>query len=80
RLKYIAFPFMVIGANSITAYVMADVSLHPFIARNLQTHFGAGIFNYFGEAYQPLVIGAAILFVEWLILLWMYSKKIFVRV
>jgi predicted acyltransferase len=34
----------------------------------------------FGTALEPLVRGAAVLVVYWLILLWMYRRKLFLRV
>ena len=51
-----------------------------FIHQALVTHLGAGTFKAFGEAYEPFVLGAAILFVYWVILYWMYKRKIFLRI
>ena len=38
------------------------------------------MFRRFGAEYEPLVSGIAVLTVEWLILLWMYRRKIFLRI
>ncbi|GAA4435443.1 DUF5009 domain-containing protein [Ravibacter arvi] len=69
----------VIGANSIAAYVMADV-LPRFIDDSLKIHFGAGYANWFGEPYQVLVAGMLQLLLMWLILRWMYVRKIFIKI
>jgi predicted acyltransferase len=74
-----AFPLVVIGMNSIAAYCIAHL-FERFIGKNLVTHLGQGIFKIFGEAYEPLVHGAFVLFVMWLILLWMHRRKIFLRI
>ena len=42
---------------------------------------GIGVeFNIFSDTYEPFFHGAALLFVEWLILYWMYRRKIFLRI
>jgi heparan-alpha-glucosaminide N-acetyltransferase len=73
------FPLVVIGTNSIAAYCI-DHLFDSFISRNLTTHLGAGIFGMFGPAYEPLFHGALVLVVFWLLLLWMYRRKIFLRI
>ena len=73
-----SFSFLV-GANSIAAYVIAHVC-EPFIAKSLLTHLGAGVFRSFGPAYQPLILGIATLFVMWLLLCWMWRRKLFLKV
>lgn len=74
-----AFPLAVIGMNSIAAYCMAGL-WEGFVSRNLHTHFGHAPFEILGEAYVPLVHGAAVLLCFWLILYWMYRQKIFIRI
>ncbi|WP_010583790.1 acyltransferase family protein [Schlesneria paludicola] len=74
-----AFVFVVVGMNSIAAYLISHL-WDDFIARALKTHLGESLFQIAGAAYQPLLLGAAVLTVEWLILLWMYRRKIFLRV
>lgn len=74
-----AFPLVVIGMNSIAAYCIAHL-FETFVAKNLVTHLGTGIFRWFGPAYEPFVHGAATLFVFWLILYWMFRRKIFLRI
>lgn len=74
-----SFPLRVIGANSIAAYLLAH-GPDKFISGSLKTHLGTQPFLMFGEAFQPLVIGVLVLLIEWLILLWMYQRKIHVRI
>ncbi len=81
-IKNIRKPFyflLVIGANSIFAYVMAEV-LPGFIDSSFQIHFGKSYANWFGEPYQYLVSGGLQLLVMWLILRWMYVRKIFIKI
>ena len=73
-----AYPLRVIGANSIAAYCMAHL-FESFIARNLVTHLGKEFFAVAGKPYEPLLHGAATLLVFWLILWWMYRRKVFLR-
>lgn len=74
-----AFPLRVIGMNSIAAYTMAHL-FDGFIGRNLRTHLGKDFFAFAGQPYEPFVHGAAVLFFLWLILFWMYRRKIFLRI
>lgn len=78
-LRAVVYPLIVIGANSIAAYCMAHW-FPGFIAGSIQTHFGKDVFDVAGAGYAPLVRGAAVLFVEWLILWWMYRHKVFVKI
>ena len=73
-----AFPLVVVGTNSIAAYCIAHL-WEGFIAKSLKTHLGQNFFGFAGD-YQPFVLGATILLVEWLILLWMQRRKIFLRI
>ncbi|MDO8544939.1 MAG: DUF5009 domain-containing protein [Opitutaceae bacterium] len=74
-----AFSLVVIGMNSIAAYLIAHL-FESFILKNLTTHLGAGTFRVFGAAYQPFLHGTVALFVMWLILYWMYRKKLFLKI
>lgn len=79
NVKRWAFPLVVIGMNSIAAYLIAHL-FEGFIFRNLKTHLGQNSFKVFGPAYEPFLHGAAVLFVLWLLLFWMYRRKIFLRI
>jgi predicted acyltransferase len=79
RVRFWAFPLQVIGMNSIAAYCMAHL-FEDFIARSLTIHLGPDAFKVFGEAYEPLLHGGAVLLVLWLILYWMYRRKLFLKI
>jgi predicted acyltransferase len=74
-----AFPLVVIGMNSIAAYCIAHL-FDAFIVSSLKTHLGANFFKLFGDTFAPMAQGAAVLLVFWLILYWMYRKKLFLRI
>ncbi len=74
-----AFPLVVIGANSIAAYLIAH-GPDAYFSKQLTTHFGQKTFRVFGAAYEQLLLGGATLLVMWLILWWMYRRKIFVKI
>ena len=79
RARRWAFPLTVIGMNSIAAYIIAHL-FHEFINGALRTHLGAGFFDFAGKPLAPLMQGAAVLLMYWLILFWMYRRKIFLKV
>jgi heparan-alpha-glucosaminide N-acetyltransferase len=74
-----AFPLLVIGMNSIAAYVMSW-TLEGFVTGALARHVGGAPFLVFGAAFEPVLRGAAVLTVFWLILWWMYRRRIFLRI
>jgi len=87
-----AFPFSVIGANSIVAYVMSwtmEKSTHAALSR----HFGSWIEwlsqqitrillidDSKSDLIASFLIGFATLKIFWLILFWLYRNRIFVRI
>jgi len=73
------FPLLVIGANSIAVYVMSW-TMEEFISSALVRHLGAGPFQIFGPPFEPVLRGFGVVLVFWLILLWMYRRKIFIRI
>lgn len=73
------FPLTVIGMNSIAAYMIAHL-FDGFIFKNLTTHLGQDFFKLFGAPYEPLFHGAAVLTMYWLILYWMYQRRLFLRI
>jgi predicted acyltransferase len=74
-----AFPLVVIGMNSIAAYLIAEL-LREFIIDSFHIHLGTAIFAVFGPAFEPLLLGIAVLSTYWLILFWMYQRKLFLRI
>lgn len=75
-----SFFLMVIGANSIAAYVIADGGIRSFIANSLYIHLGPTYDHIFEAPYATLVKGTLVLIFIWLILYWMYKKKIFIKI
>jgi len=74
-----AFPLVVIGMNSIAAYMIAHL-FERFIIDSFRINLGPNVFQIFGSGLEPFVQGAAVLLVYWLILFWMYRRKLFLRV
>jgi len=85
-LRPLAFPLVVIGANSIFIYCAYE-TVTPWIEKMLTTHlalaerhWGFHTFELFGPEYAPIVRGALVIVVFWLVLLWMYLKRIFIKI
>jgi heparan-alpha-glucosaminide N-acetyltransferase len=74
-----AFPFVVVGLNPITLYCMWQLMV-SFVRDNLQRHLGRHVFESLGVVGAPVVERVAVLLVFWLILLWMYRRRIFLRI
>jgi heparan-alpha-glucosaminide N-acetyltransferase len=78
-LRAWAFPLVVIGMNSIAIYCLVHL-MDGFIKSSLKTHLGPGVFRGMGTVYEPLLTGAAVLVVFWLILYWMYRRRLFLKI
>ncbi len=74
-----AFPFIVVGVNSIAMYCMSML-LKPWAARTLKTHFGPGVFGFLGPIYQPMVQAILVGMMFWLVCLWLYRQRIYIRI
>jgi predicted acyltransferase len=74
-----AFPIVVIGMNSIAAYFLADYFGRQ-ISDAFRIHLGDAPFRIFGAELELLTRGALQLSIYWLILFWMYRRKIFLRI
>jgi heparan-alpha-glucosaminide N-acetyltransferase len=74
-----AFPLVVIGMNSIAAYMMAHL-FERFIIDSFRIHLGPQAFQFLGTGVEPLIRGIAVLLVFWLMLFWMYRRKLFLRI
>lgn len=73
-----AFPLLVIGRNSIAAYVMAELA-GDYISRFLYLP-GHGPFAIFGTAFDPFLHGLTILLIFWMALWLLYRRHIFLRI
>jgi len=74
-----SFPLVVIGMNSIAAYLIAHL-IEDFIVDSFHINLGQHVFQIFGTALEPLTQGAVVLVTYWLILFWMYRRKLFLRI
>jgi predicted acyltransferase len=84
EIRFWAFPLVVIGMNSIAIYCLVHL-IDSFILSSLKTHLGADVFKIYNiypplVTYEPMIAGAAALVVFWLILFWMYRRRIFIRI
>jgi heparan-alpha-glucosaminide N-acetyltransferase len=79
RYKAWAFPLVVIGMNSITAYCIAHF-LENFILSTFRIHLGPRFFEFLGVGLEPLLEGAAVLSCYWLVLFWMYRRRVFLKI
>ncbi len=71
-----AFPFVVVGMNSIAMYCMAQLS-KGWVIKTMKTHFGPDTFS---GLYGPIVQSVAALLALWLVCLWLYRRRIFLRI
>ena len=74
-----AFPLIVAGLNPISLYFMWQL-LVEFVIDTMKRHLGQHIFESLGAVYAPILEHLAVLLVFWLVLLWMYRRKIFLRI
>jgi heparan-alpha-glucosaminide N-acetyltransferase len=74
-----AFPLVVVGMNSIAAYLLVHLCEESIIS-NLHINLGHQLFRIFGPGLEPLMLGIAVMLLYWLILFWMYRKRIFLRI
>jgi len=74
-----AFPLVVIGMNSIAAYMIAHLFEH-FIVSSLHIHLGPNFFAFLGTGLEPFLQGSVVLFCYWLILYWMYQRKLYLKI
>lgn len=74
-----SLPLVVIGSNSIAAYLMAHL-FEQFVIDSFRIHLGANVFAFAGAGLAPLWQGMAVLAVFWLMLYWMFRRKIFLKI
>jgi heparan-alpha-glucosaminide N-acetyltransferase len=85
-LRVLAFPLVVIGANSIFIYCAYHLT-SGWLRDTLKIHLALPektwhfkTYQVFGEPYETVVRGAIVILIYWLVLLWMYKKRIFVKI
>jgi len=74
-----AFPLVVAGLNPITLYCMWQL-MGGFVRETVKTHFGQHVFESLSPPCAPILEHLTVLLSFWLILLWMYRRKVFVRI
>ena len=74
-----AFPLVVVGMNSIAIYVMSW-TMARFIGNALDRHLGSALSAIASPTFQPVLHGFAVMLIMWSILLWMYRRKIFLKI
>lgn len=77
--RRLVFPFVVVGMNSIAAYLISDLS-EDFVESSFRIHLRMRALDIFGTAVEPVVLGSLTLLTYWLMLYWMYRRKIFLRI
>ena len=77
--RALVFPLVVVGMNSIAAYLISYIC-EDFVQSSFRIHLGMPTLNLFGTALEPLFLGILTLATYWLMLFWMYRKKIFLRI
>jgi predicted acyltransferase len=69
------FPLVVIGVNALAAYLLNTIipisRITGTFTKPLQPHLGS--------SFGPVVVTGAVLLVGWLILFWLYRKKLYLR-
>ena len=84
-----SFPLRVVGMNSIAMYCMFQL-MRKWLFHAIEIHFwwfpnllgrwfGSENLAYFGQLYGPMVRDGVTLLGLWLICLWLYRQKIFIR-
>jgi predicted acyltransferase len=71
-----ALPLTVVGMNSIAIYCMSQL-MRGFLRDRFSMHLPGW---WFGEPYGIILQSALILLIFWLICLWMYRQRIFLRI
>jgi heparan-alpha-glucosaminide N-acetyltransferase len=82
NFRWWAFPLAVVGMNSIAIYVL-DKLTREWIIDRLQVHLGGRIFTLWGlvdSAFAPLVQSLIVMALLWLVMYWMYRRKIFLKI
>ncbi len=74
-----AFPLVVVGMNSIAIYLMSW-TMENFVGAAIDRHIGGTVAAIAGPTFQPVLHGFLIELIFWLILFWMYRRKIFLRI
>jgi heparan-alpha-glucosaminide N-acetyltransferase len=84
RVRFWAFPLVIVGMNSIAVYVLSN-TMKPYFRETVASHFGQDVWANIGRLlggahFAPMVQSAMFLLAVWLIALWMYRRRLFLKV
>ena len=74
-----SLPLVVAGLNPIALYCLWQLS-GGFVRDSIKIHLGQHVFESLGAPYAPMLERSAVLLAFWLVLFWMYRRKIFLRI
>jgi predicted acyltransferase len=77
KLRAWSFPFVVIGLNSITIYMLAAGIIN---FQSMNEYFFPGIIRLFSEPVQPVISSLGYILCEWVFLYILYRNKVFLKV
>jgi predicted acyltransferase len=84
--RWLALPLVVVGSNSILIYLLGQ-TLNGWVREQvIRVHLSGVIEQTFGSKalddqwYGTLVMPTTVFAVYWLLLLWLYRQKLFIRI
>jgi predicted acyltransferase len=77
KIRRWSFPFVVIGLNSITIYMLVSGIIN---FQTMNQYFFPGVIKLFSEPVQPVISAICYILCEWIFLYILYRKKIFLKV
>jgi predicted acyltransferase len=85
-LRWLALPLVVVGSNSILIYLLGQ-TLNGWVREQvIRVHLSGAIEQAFGpraldeQWYGTLVMPTTVFALYWLLLLWLYRQKLFIRI
>ena len=79
RWRAWAFPLTVIGMNSIAAYLIAHL-FERFFESSFRIHLGSTLFAMMPKDLAWFLTNLGVLTCYWLVLFWMYRRKLFLKI
>jgi heparan-alpha-glucosaminide N-acetyltransferase len=73
------WPLVIVGLNSIVMYCLYML-VRPFTAEACRRFLGPDVFLSLGERYAPTVEAVLVGATFWLVALWLYRQRIFIRI
>lgn len=77
--RWLAFPLVVVGMNSILMYMMAQLA-SSWARDTFKIHLGPEYASVFGVPYAPIVEASCVVILFWLVCYWLYRQKAFLRI